>query len=56
MADADDSSAGVSLSTESQQNLPLYAHFGYQQLGHAVVGPGLETWAFFRPGRNQSAV
>ena len=52
MSDADDGSAGVSLSTESQQNLPLYEHFGYRQLGHAVVGPGLETWAFFRPARD----
>jgi GNAT superfamily N-acetyltransferase len=52
MSDADDGSVGVSLSTESQQNLPLYEHFGYRQLGHAVVGPGLETWAFFRPARS----
>jgi GNAT superfamily N-acetyltransferase len=56
MSDADDSSAGVSLSTESAHNLRLYEHFGYRQLGHAVVGPGLETWAFFRstPGLTTS--
>jgi len=54
LSDADDGSAGVSLSTEAAHNLPLYEHFGYRQLSHAVVGPGLETWAFFRPGRKRS--
>lgn len=56
MTDADDASAGVSLSTESAHNLPLYEHFGYRQLGHAVVGPGLETWAFFRPGHSPTTL
>jgi GNAT superfamily N-acetyltransferase len=42
-------SAGVSLSTETTVNLPLYEHFGYQRLGSAKVGPELETWAFYRP-------
>jgi GNAT superfamily N-acetyltransferase len=55
MSDADDGSAGVSLSTEAAQNLPLYEHFGYRQLGHAVVGPGLETWVFFRPRRDSTS-
>jgi GNAT superfamily N-acetyltransferase len=48
MSDADDGSAGVSLSTEAAHNLPFYEYFGYRQLGHAVVGPRLETWVFFR--------
>jgi GNAT superfamily N-acetyltransferase len=42
-------SRGVSLTTEDPANLPLYAKFGYEQTGHAVVADGLETWAFFRP-------
>jgi GNAT superfamily N-acetyltransferase len=52
MSDADDGSAGVSLGTEAPHNLPFYEYLGYRQLGHAVVGPGLETWAFFRPARD----
>jgi hypothetical protein len=38
----------VSLSTETPENLPLYEYFGYRLLGHAEVGDGLDTWAFFR--------
>jgi GNAT superfamily N-acetyltransferase len=49
LSDADSGSAGVSLSTETERNVPLYEYFGYRQIGHAVVGDGLETWAFFRP-------
>lgn len=48
LADADAGSAGVSLTTETEQNLRLYEHFGYRRVGHAVVGDGLETWAFHR--------
>jgi GNAT superfamily N-acetyltransferase len=53
LSDADAGSSGVSLTTETVQNLPLYEHFGYRRTGHAVVGDGLETWGFFRqaPGR-----
>jgi GNAT superfamily N-acetyltransferase len=50
LSDADDSSCGVTLSTETERNLPLYEYFGYRRLGHAIVDDGLETWAFFRPG------
>jgi GNAT superfamily N-acetyltransferase len=49
LSDADRGSAGVSLTTETERNLPLYEYFGYRRLGHTVVGDGLETWAFFRP-------
>ena len=48
LADRDPTSAGVSLSTESPANVPLYEHFGYRLLGDADVGPGLHTWVFFR--------
>lgn len=54
ISDSDDRSCGVTLSTETRQNLPFYEHFGYQHLGHAQVGKGLETWAFFRPARSGS--
>jgi ribosomal protein S18 acetylase RimI-like enzyme len=46
---ADDHSSGVSLNTETPQNVPLYQHFGYRLVGHAKVGDELETWAFYRP-------
>lgn len=49
VAEADAGSAGVTLSTETAVNVPLYRHFGYTELGHAVVGPRLETWVFYRP-------
>ena len=51
LAADDPQSAGVSLSTETTANLPLYEHFGYQRLGSAKVSPKLETWAFYRPNR-----
>jgi GNAT superfamily N-acetyltransferase len=49
LSDADGGSSGVSLTTETEQNLPLYEYFGYRLMGHAVVADGLQTWAFFRP-------
>jgi GNAT superfamily N-acetyltransferase len=42
-------SRGTSLTTESAANVPFYQHFGYRLLGHRRIGPGLETWGFFRP-------
>jgi len=47
----DQPSAGVSLTTETPQNVPFYQHFGYRLLGHARVTEGLETWGFFRPNQ-----
>ncbi len=41
-------STGVSLTTELPRNVPLYLHFGYRVVGHARVGPELETWSMFR--------
>jgi ribosomal protein S18 acetylase RimI-like enzyme len=49
LAHADPQSAGVTLSTESPENVALYEHFGYRVMGHARVSDELETWAFFRP-------
>ena len=49
LAEADATSSGVSLTTETQRNLPLYEHFGYRITGHARVSAELETWGFFRP-------
>jgi len=48
LVDRDSSSTGVSLTTETESNRGLYRHFGYRQIGHARIAPGLETWGFFR--------
>jgi len=48
----DPESAGVTLTTEVPENVPLYRHFGYQVVGHATVAPDLETWGFFRRDRD----
>lgn len=45
---ADPLSTGVSLNTDDARNVPLYRHLGYDVIGHAVFGPDLETWGFFR--------
>jgi ribosomal protein S18 acetylase RimI-like enzyme len=42
-------SPGVELTTETPANVAYYTLLGFQQVGHAVVGPGLESWGFFRP-------
>jgi ribosomal protein S18 acetylase RimI-like enzyme len=49
LSEADTHSSGVSLNTETPENVPLYQHFGYRLLGHARVGDELETWALYRP-------
>jgi GNAT superfamily N-acetyltransferase len=48
LAAADGASAGVSLTTERAENVPLYEHFGYRVVGHVRAAPGLETWGLFR--------
>lgn len=45
----DSNSCGVTLTTETSNNVGLYTLFEYQLLGHARVSDELETWAFFRP-------
>lgn len=49
LSDKHPRSRGVSLSTEDAANVPFYEHLGFELTGHAEVGPGLETWNFFKP-------
>ena len=44
----DETSEGVTLTTELPSNVPLYEHFGYSVVGRARVAPELETWGFYR--------
>jgi GNAT superfamily N-acetyltransferase len=48
MACEDPGSCGVSLTTETPENVRLYEHVGYRVTGHARVSPELETWGMFR--------
>jgi len=48
LAADDPRSTGVSLTTERPENLPFYERFGYRVVGHARLGPDLETWGLFR--------
>jgi ribosomal protein S18 acetylase RimI-like enzyme len=41
-------SEGVALVTEGAANVGYYRHLGFEEVGHAAVAPGLETWVFFR--------
>jgi len=45
---SDPASEGVTLSTEVEDNVRLYEHFGYEVLGHQEVAPGVETWGLYR--------
>jgi len=54
LASEDPESTGVSLTTERPENVPFYERFGYRVVGHARVGPDLETWGLFRVSRGQS--
>ena len=42
-------SRGVTLTTESERNVALYRHMGYEVVGQRTIAPGLETWGFWRP-------
>lgn len=42
-------SSGVSLNTESPENVALYRHFGYEVVAQARVSPDLMSWGMFRP-------
>jgi GNAT superfamily N-acetyltransferase len=48
LAATDTASEGVSLCTETRQNVSLYEHFGYRLVGSAQVTEELETWSMFR--------
>jgi GNAT superfamily N-acetyltransferase len=49
LAEGDAATSGVTLTTETPRNLPLYEHFGYRNVGRARVSAELETWGFYRP-------
>lgn len=49
LAEANPLCSGVSLTTENPRNVDLYQHFGYDVVGHATFGPGIETWGLFLP-------
>ncbi len=55
MSSDDATSLGVTLNTEDEANVPLYEHFGYRLVGATTFGPGLRTWGFFRPDRDQTS-
>jgi len=42
-------SCGVTLTTESERNVELYRHLGYEVVGQRTIAPGVETWGMFRP-------
>lgn len=42
-------SRGVTLTTESERNVALYQHLGYEVVGQRTIAPGLETWGLWRP-------
>ncbi len=50
-AAADPRAAGVSLTTETASNVPLYEHLGYRVVGQATIVAGIESWGMFRPAR-----
>ena len=49
LANADPRSAGVSLTTETRENVKLYEHCGYEVVGEARVADSFQTWGLFRP-------
>ena len=44
----DAASRGVSLTTEVEENVSLYEHFGYQVVGQGEVDGVFTTWTMFR--------
>jgi hypothetical protein len=42
-------SRGVTLTTESERNVALYRHLGYEVVGRRPIAPGMETWGLWRP-------
>ena len=49
LAGPDPNSSGVSLTTETADNVKLYEHCGYHVVGEARVGDSFPTWGLFRP-------
>lgn len=48
LADADPRSSGVSLTTETRENVTLYEHCGYEVVGEGRVAESFQTWGLFR--------
>jgi GNAT superfamily N-acetyltransferase len=51
LANGDQSSSGVSLTTETAENVRLYEHCGYKVVGEARVADSFHTWGLFQPRR-----
>lgn len=49
LSEDDETSSGVTLTTEVSTNVTLYQHFGYDILGYRRIAPELESWGFFLP-------
>jgi len=49
ISERDDSSTGISLTTEVAANLALYEHFGYEIVGSSAVDSAFTTWTMYRP-------
>ena len=48
LVEADSHSSGLSLSTETESNVKLYLHLGFEMIGETKVENNLTTWAFFK--------
>lgn len=48
MSAADPGSTGVGLDTDSEHNVSIYQHFGYEITDHSAL-EGMDVWAMFRP-------
>lgn len=48
LAAADPQSAGLTLTTETSENVRLYQHFGFEVTGEVHVALGVHTWGLFR--------
>lgn len=49
ISERDETSMGVSLTTEVASNLALYEHFGYEIVGSSAVDSAFTTWTMYRP-------
>jgi ribosomal protein S18 acetylase RimI-like enzyme len=50
LSDADPTSLGVSLTTETPRNITLYEHLGFRVVAHTTIAPGFESWGLFSSG------
>lgn len=52
---ADNEGVGVWLETQTEDNLPFYARFGFELVTEAEVDPGIRLWMMWRPPPSGSA-